>query len=168
MPYPAGHDPNNAADTPDFDDWGSDDWWVWQDWALWHSKMVAAYGKPAADKRWLTAWHKQGDFSGPVNDRGSNPNFRKWAKGEGILEQLYGWEYVLGQPVALVTDTTSVAVAIAGEALAAAEDAAASASWLVRHPWLALGGVAVVGLTALVVVLKVQGAAANAAGRLAR
>jgi hypothetical protein len=167
--FPAGHNPQQAADTPDLDDWGSDSWWTWQDWATWHGAMVKAYGKAAADARWIKFWCEQSTGAGPLNDRSANSAFRKWAKGNGLIEAFYcsvSWVAPVG---VVLSDLPKAATNIAQNTIEAADEAAGSALWVVKHPWLTLGGVLVLGLGALVVVRKVQGtAAASAVGMLAR
>jgi hypothetical protein len=83
------HDSSKADSTPDYDDWGWDDYWKPEDWMAWHGAMKAAYGKNKADYKWATAWQEQGWFEGGINARTFNSDFRNWAKSEGLTDALY-------------------------------------------------------------------------------
>lgn len=108
--WPAEHDPTNPAATPDYDDWGWDDYWGPNDWMQWHKTMKAAVGKEKADYNFATAWEKMLTVNGlgasVLSARSFNVQFRDWAKSEGLLNALYGGLTWL-KPLGAATDIAS-------------------------------------------------------------
>ena len=133
--WPAEHDPANPAATPDYDDWGWDDYWGPTEWMQWHKAMKEALGKDKADYNFAAAWEKMLTVNGlgasVLSARSFNADFRKWAKSEGLLDALYGGVAWI-KPLGTLTDVASGA-ADAGSAL---PDIATSA---VKWAGLAIG-----------------------------
>ena len=87
--WPTQHDPTNPEATPDFDDWGWDDYWEIEDWVTWHGAMKAKYGLTQANSNFLKAWHEQGFGASPYNARTFNTSFRDYAQENGFYEGLF-------------------------------------------------------------------------------
>ena len=71
----------NADSSPDYDDWGWDDYWSVEDWKNWHGEMEKKYGEAEASRRWLEAWAKNGFQSNAFVDEGK---ILGWAKAKGL------------------------------------------------------------------------------------
>lgn len=76
-----------ADSTPDYDDWGMDDYWSLADWVEWHKQLRNKYSSDnkeakteidgtyylikwntKADQIWLDAWKKQSFNAAPINE----------------------------------------------------------------------------------------------------
>ena len=53
------NDPNNPYATPDFDEWGWDDYWNSNEWLTWHTAMLNEFGQPEANDRFVNTWLSQ-------------------------------------------------------------------------------------------------------------
>ena len=78
-----------AESSPDYDDWGWDDYWSARDWMTWHRRMKEEYGKEKANIRFLTAWEKQSSLSSPLDTRTFDADFKRYAKDNGFYEGLF-------------------------------------------------------------------------------
>jgi hypothetical protein len=174
MDWPVEHNPKNPDATPDYDEWGWDDYWNARDWQDWHTAMLAAYGKATADQRWIAAWLDQGYYASPDNELVNSAPFRAWLKSSGLLKQVES----LGQKIGglttdLVSTTTDVAGTVADNAgkivnnlTGAAAESSGAIVWVTKHPLLTAAGVAAVlgvGLGVAVLVKKNAGATVAAA-----
>jgi hypothetical protein len=74
----------NWNTVPDYDEWGSDTWWNCQDWIMWHKRLVEHFNKPTAKDIWNYAYAKSGSFSGNLDCRTFNTDFRKYVRENGL------------------------------------------------------------------------------------
>lgn len=74
----------NWNTAPDYDEWGSDSWWDCQDWIMWHKRLVEHFNKPTAKDIWNYAYAKSGSFSGNLDCRTFNNDFRKYVSTNGL------------------------------------------------------------------------------------
>jgi hypothetical protein len=74
----------NWNTVPDYDEWGVDTWWSCQDWIFWHKKLVEHFNKPTANDIWNYAFSKSTSFSGNLDCRTINSDFRKYVKDNGL------------------------------------------------------------------------------------
>ena len=88
--WPTEHEPTNPDATPDFDEWGPDEYWKIDDWVTWHKAMKAAYGLDAANRTFIEQWFKQTNFANPIDARSTNSSFRDYARANGFLDALFG------------------------------------------------------------------------------
>jgi hypothetical protein len=87
--WPAANDPTSATATPDYDNWGFDTWWTASDWMTWHMALKRAYGLEEANRRFITAWDKQGLFASPIDARSFDTTFRQYARDNGFFDALF-------------------------------------------------------------------------------
>lgn len=109
-----------SSSSPDYDDWGWDDYWSCEDWVEWHKKLKEAFGKDVANYKFIAAFQKQTFGAAGYECRTFNAAFRQYARdndfyealfqGIGILAQPIGWAIdLLGNVGEVVTDTTEAA-----------------------------------------------------------
>lgn len=115
------HDPDSASSTPDYDEWGWDDWWKASDWIRWHRALKAAYGPDEANRRFIDAWDRQTNFAGPIDARTFNSDFKAYARENGFYQALFSGSGALARPVA-------AGVSVVDAASGAVEDVAAAVS----------------------------------------
>lgn len=101
-----------ADSTPDFDEWGWDDYWGCGEWMLWHKANVQAYGKETANTKFIQAWSSQDSFMSPYNWCKYDKDFANYFAQQGIdvgwlLSNLVvGVENVGGDVIDTVENTT--------------------------------------------------------------
>lgn len=78
-----------AESLPDYDDWGSDDYWSADDWIAWHKALKARYGVQAANEKFLIAYRESGFLGAELNYRTFNSAFRAYAQENGFYDGLY-------------------------------------------------------------------------------
>jgi hypothetical protein len=59
----------NADSYPDYDEWGSDDYWKIPEWQKFYDELLKKYGADEGSRRWLDAWWRQGFGANPINNR---------------------------------------------------------------------------------------------------
>ena len=118
--WPAAQDPTNADATPDYDEWGPDDYWECADWIQWHTALKAKYGKEKADATFMPAWLVMDSAkylgAGPLDCRSFNEGFRDYFKAEGLLDAMYGkvtWIKPIGAATDVVSKSSDVASNVA-------------------------------------------------------
>ncbi len=113
-----------ADSSPDYDDWGWDDYWQPQDWIVWHRAMKAKYSLDEANKRFIDAFLKAGSFAASYNWRSTDTEFKKYAKANGFYDSLFsGIGGLIGKVASLggsvittASDSGSALVENAGQA----------------------------------------------------
>ena len=99
------HDPKSAKSTPDYDSWGPDSYWSCTEWRQWHTALKAAHGRNKANQIWAAAWQQQGIGEHAINCRSFDPQFRAWAKSQGLFDALYwGPAGILAKPLGVGMD----------------------------------------------------------------
>lgn len=98
--WPPEHDPTSPTATPDYDEWGPDDYWKAADWLQWHRALKDAYGLDEANWRFITAWDEQTSLANPIDARSFNSEFIAYAKANGFYEALFSGTGALARPVA--------------------------------------------------------------------
>jgi hypothetical protein len=74
----------NWNTVPDYDEWGVDTWWNCADWIMYHRKLAEHFNKPTATDIWNYAFSKSGNFSGNLDCRTFNNEFRQYVKENGL------------------------------------------------------------------------------------
>ena len=103
-PFGANTVPTDPNASPDYDTWGWDSWWTYQNWMTWFESMEKRYGVDIARRNWEQAWQKQEPFSGPLDAR-LNSDFRQWAALKNI--ELYWGAGVIAKPVGAAVDAVT-------------------------------------------------------------
>lgn len=99
--------PITAQSTPNYDDWGWDQYWNCEDWIAWHKELVKAYGLQQANLRFITAYHQASFGAASYDCRTFNRSFREYARQNGFLDALYQGIGAIMQPVGPVIETGS-------------------------------------------------------------
>ncbi len=73
-----------AESTPNYDEWGWDDYWGCAEWTIWHMRLKEKYGLSKAKEIWLTAWEKQGPWDHALNWCRYNTDFVEYFLKNGI------------------------------------------------------------------------------------
>ena len=123
------NNPQDPDATPDFDEWGWDDYWGCTEWVDWHKALKDKYGKDEADKRWGTAWSSMSSFAAPINCRSFDTYFRDYFKKEGLLDFIYSgvsWIKWIGAG----TDVLSKGADVVSSGAKGAAGAAEQLEWL--------------------------------------
>lgn len=105
--WPAENDPTRPDSTPDYDGWGPDSWWTARDWMTWHGALKSKYGIDEANRKFITAWEKQGFGATPLDARSFDTQFRDYAKANGFFDALYYGAGALVKPIGAVTDVVT-------------------------------------------------------------
>ena len=79
-----GSTPITADSTPDYDEWGPDEWWTCADWKQWHVLNVQKYGQAVANDKFMQAWAQQDSFMSPYNWCKYDADFAGYFKNQGI------------------------------------------------------------------------------------
>jgi hypothetical protein len=74
----------NWNTAPDYDEWGSDNWWGCEDWVMYHKRLVEHFNKPTANSIWNYAFAQSGNLSGNLSCRTINSSFRKYVRDNGL------------------------------------------------------------------------------------
>lgn len=53
------HNPYDPTATPNFDEWGPDDYWSKADWLTWHNTLKNEFGTPMGNDVWVSAWNSR-------------------------------------------------------------------------------------------------------------
>lgn len=148
------HNPYDATATPDFDDWGWDDYWSMNDWLIWHNALIKAYGQPMGNDLWVQGWLQGNTWSALFGDvRGDwltfNTDFKNHLKSyktsggvsmySAIIDPV---GYIMGGAVDVAADVGE-SVSNAGEAI---KNTTKTISWLVP-----IAAIAAVVLAALLI-----------------
>ncbi len=107
-----------ASSTPNYDEWGWDDYWNCEDWLQWHRALKAAHGLDAANYTFITAYHQASFGAASFDCRTFNSAFREYARQNGFHDALYLGIGAIMQPVGDVLETGGN---IIGSALSASE-----------------------------------------------
>lgn len=110
-----------ADSVPDLDEWGWDDYWLINDWMLWHQKLKEKFGVNKANQTFVTWWLKQGTGANPLDARSFNTDFRNYAKSNGFFDALYG-NLGLLKVIGAGTDVVSAGTNIVSNAAKGAEN----------------------------------------------
>jgi len=105
--FAPANDPTKATSTPDYDGWGPDSWWTAQDWLTWHRALKNQFGLDEANRRFITAWQKQGIGASPLNARSFDSSFRNYAKANGFFDGLYYGLGSIARPIGTTTDVVA-------------------------------------------------------------
>lgn len=109
MAWPIKNDPTNPDATPDYDEWGVDDYWSAQDWIRWHESMKKKYGLKEANLRFVDAYGKASFGASSLDFRTFDSQFKEYAKKNGFHEALFSGIAILARPIAGAIDVgTSV------------------------------------------------------------
>ena len=77
-----------AQSTPNYDDFGIDDYWTCTDWTIWYTELQNEYGKTEARLIWRSAWENQDIAEHNYMWCGFDPNFPfrvwRWLCGAGL------------------------------------------------------------------------------------
>lgn len=73
-----------ADSTPDFDNWGWDDYWTCSDWMRWHQLNVTSYGRTVANDKFVQQWAAQDGFMAPYNWCKYDSDFAGYFQAQGI------------------------------------------------------------------------------------
>lgn len=73
-----------ADSTPDFDNWGWDDYWNCNDWMNWHALNVQQYGLQIANQKFTQAWASQDIWMAPYNWCKYHSDFADYFSAQGI------------------------------------------------------------------------------------
>jgi len=150
----------NADSYPDYDEWGSDEYWKLPDWQKFYDELLKKYGADEGSRRWLDAWWRQGVGTHPVNNENS---IKEWAVARGLWKGTTPFMSSMFKPndfippsiqnQGQIVDNQAVGVQPTQEELekAKAEQGAKS----IKH-WLIGGGVVLVGLTIVYFVLRAK------------
>ena len=153
--WPWANDPNNPDATPDYDAWGPDDYWDCSEWERWHGTLKSKYGQAEANYRWASAWEKSGWFSGNINCRSLNTQFRNFLQREGLMGAAFSGVGVLAKPIGAAADVveagSEAASGAAKKAGKAVENLAEAVEWFTTPVGIALlvGGAALVAVYVL-------------------
>lgn len=106
-----------AESSPDYDNWGWDDYWSIRDWMTWHMRMKKEYGKEKANITFLTAWEKQQFLSSPLDARTFDADFKRYAKDNGFYEGLFdpGILKLILKGISLGLDVTETTIEAASD-----------------------------------------------------
>jgi hypothetical protein len=69
---------------PDYDNWGSDNYWDCADWIAWHKQLKAHFGSERAKYIWEYAYAQGSAFASHWDCRTFNTEFRDYARKEGL------------------------------------------------------------------------------------
>ena len=134
---PVGKNYTITADsTPDYDDWGVDDYWGPDEWIQWHKLMKAKYGADDANKRFIIAYQDAGFGAVSFDWRTFNDNFKQYAKDNGFFDALYdGIGGLIGRGAGLLDTTvetgTKTATTVIESAGSTISTLAKSAKWVI-------------------------------------
>lgn len=78
-----------ALTLPDYDEFGPDTYWTVSEWIEWHKKLVAQYGQPDANRRFLDAYHKAPFAAVSYDWRSYDTQFRDYAKANRFYDGLF-------------------------------------------------------------------------------
>lgn len=115
-----------ADSAPVLDGWGWEDYWGCADWVLWHQLNVTAYGKEAANQKFIEAWGSQSSDMHPYNWCKYDAGFANYFSQQGVdVGWLLSHLVVAAQtiPDAVINDAGQLTDA-AGNVLNSAEAAA--------------------------------------------
>ena len=110
MAYSTGHNPNNANDTPAYNDsifkfWNwFDNVWSCNDWVTWHKANVAQYNLATANNKFLEHWDNLATASSAIDCRSFNTAFRDYMRKAGLLNTLYSGIGIIAKPIGTVAD----------------------------------------------------------------
>ena len=147
----------NADSYPDYDEWGSDDYWKIPEWQKFYDELLKKYGADEGSRRWLDAWWRQGFGANPINNRLS---IADWSIARGLWNNSKKDFYKAGEfiPPSIqnqgqVVNNQAVGVQPTQEELESAKQEQSAKS--IKH-WLIGGGVVLVGLTIVYFVLRAK------------
>lgn len=133
------HDPDSASSTPDYDDWGWDEWWKASDWIRWHRALKASYGQDEANRRFIDAWDQQSNMAGPIDARTFDSAFRAYAKENGFYEALFSGSGALARPVAAGVTVVEAASEAVEDVASAVTTTSTAAKYLLPVAALVMG-----------------------------
>jgi hypothetical protein len=150
----------NADSYPDYDEWGSDEYWKIPDWQKFYDELLKKYGADEGSRRWLDAWWRQGFGAHPVNNENS---IKEWAKARGLWKGTTPFMSSMLKPndfippsiqnQGQIVDNQAVGVQPTQEELEKAKEERDKKK---LKGWLISGGVVVVGLTIVYFVLRAK------------
>lgn len=150
----------NADSYPDYDEWGSDEYWKLPDWQKFYDELIKKYGADEGSRRWLDAWWRQGFGAHPVNNQNS---IKEWAVARGLWKETIPYMSSMYKPndfippsiqnQGQVVNNQAVGVQPTQEELERAKKEQSAKS--IKH-WLIGGGVVLVGLTIVYFVLRAK------------
>jgi hypothetical protein len=85
----------NADSYPDYDEWGSDDYWLLPDWQKFYDELIKKYGADEGSRRWLDAWWRQGFGAYPVNHEN---DIKDWAIARGLWKGSFPFSSSMKKP----------------------------------------------------------------------
>jgi hypothetical protein len=150
----------NADSYPDYDEWGSDEYWKLPDWQKFYDELIKKYGADEGSRRWLDAWWRQGVGAHPLNNENS---IKEWAEARGLwkgttpfISGMYKPNDFIAPSIqnqGQVVNNQAVGVQPTQEELESAKQEQSAKS--IKH-WLIGGGVVLVGLTIVYFVLRAK------------
>lgn len=123
-----------SQSTPDYDDWGWDDYWSCADWITWHKAMVKDFGKDYANTKLIKAYHQNAVLAHHVSCRSVNAAFKDYAKKNGFYDQLFtGLEGVVVKGGAALVNVADSALNVTDSLADNAEDVAKSSLTITKY-----------------------------------